>query len=749
MAAAIQDYSATPASNNASPPVGAPENHLRSDVNNIAREIMASLRADWEGSAVGGGVWRNPILGETVTRSADTVLLISGIDATAFFPTGRKVKVSRSDAGNPVYAFIASSSFGAPDTTVNLEDFDDVAPDNVLHASTNKVEFFCGFGGSTEHGLGKSAFEGIGFGKFEVPQADTAAGIQSAITTAVADGKIVLLEEVTYALEATVTIPSNCRMWGMGPERSIGKLDNALNIPCFQLDVGADNIELRGFSIDGNAAEQSTDGIGIEGQGGHTRVNLKDLYIHDTYTHGIEMGGADDRSVWIENLRVDSPGGHGIHLFSTGVAQFDIFIDRVSVYRWGHTGGAGTTNADGIRVEETATLSNIQIEPDQPAAHTGGGINLLEVASGGLGGASRCALSNFGVVGTGADCKGLIVGGRFNKVSNGVIDLLTAAGTNLPLLVDGFGAGADTARDNSFSNVYFGGGSRCDIQADAERTEFHGCHFEGQSTQGIRQAGIDTLIKDCSFVGQTGDGMSVEAASIDCEVKGTTFRGLSGDGIKINSGADSTIIGDNVFRNISGAGIRNAGTGTIWWKPFNHFDNMSLGNVIENTDHVYDGESLHKLILLTTEMTDPGNTVFGVTGMIGVTFPVPPDGTRAFRVKCRLAVNSNGAGTDALVELRLATTGLISDAVYESRNHIDMTAIDFRNLSPHGSTVVFETTAIGNHPSEELIVAPAANERITITVDLDSGATSDIRINGYANAGLIAQTFLSLEYLEQ
>src|SRR4051812_26090014 len=105
----IEAWSTTAASNNASPPDGAPEGMAAGTVNNTIRQLMASVRTWYEDAQ-----WVN--LGLTPTRvDADTFSLVG--DVTATFHVGRRVKVTGSATG---FATIAVSAYSAPNTNIDV-----------------------------------------------------------------------------------------------------------------------------------------------------------------------------------------------------------------------------------------------------------------------------------------------------------------------------------------------------------------------------------------------------------------------------------------------------------------------------------------------------------------------------------------------------------------------------------------------------------------------------------------------------
>lgn len=105
----IDAWSTTAASNNASPPDGAPEGQAAGTVNNTMRQMMASVRAWFEDAQ-----WIN--LGLTPTRVDADTFTLSG-DVTTTFHVGRRLKVTGSATG---YATISATTYNAPNTTVDV-----------------------------------------------------------------------------------------------------------------------------------------------------------------------------------------------------------------------------------------------------------------------------------------------------------------------------------------------------------------------------------------------------------------------------------------------------------------------------------------------------------------------------------------------------------------------------------------------------------------------------------------------------
>ena len=112
----IYTWSTTAASNNSASPNGWPEGMPPSGVNNSAREMMASIRDEWndkEWFQLGTGTGT-----DTVTRASTTSVTI-GADVTTTYHVGRRVKIYGANTGT-IYGKIATSAYSSPNTTISF-----------------------------------------------------------------------------------------------------------------------------------------------------------------------------------------------------------------------------------------------------------------------------------------------------------------------------------------------------------------------------------------------------------------------------------------------------------------------------------------------------------------------------------------------------------------------------------------------------------------------------------------------------
>jgi hypothetical protein len=106
----MKDWSTTPATNATAGAITWAEGQLPSTVNDSARQMMADTRS-WTDD----GGWHN--WGHTHTYSSGTATLVA-TDVTAIYVAGRAIRAVGSTTGT-IYGKVASSSYSAPNTTVN------------------------------------------------------------------------------------------------------------------------------------------------------------------------------------------------------------------------------------------------------------------------------------------------------------------------------------------------------------------------------------------------------------------------------------------------------------------------------------------------------------------------------------------------------------------------------------------------------------------------------------------------------
>ena len=109
----IRNWSTTAGNNNDASPDGFPENMAPSGVNDSAREVMASVRAQWERAE-----WFD--YGDTVARQSGTVLSLTGTH-TATYAIGRRRRLRlRNQGGLEMYGTITDVTLTGAATQVTV-----------------------------------------------------------------------------------------------------------------------------------------------------------------------------------------------------------------------------------------------------------------------------------------------------------------------------------------------------------------------------------------------------------------------------------------------------------------------------------------------------------------------------------------------------------------------------------------------------------------------------------------------------
>ena len=137
--AGIKDYSTTQASNTSLNSISVAEGMLPSNINNAIRALMKNTRewfndSQWVEYGDGDGVY-------TASYASATSFTIAGVDVTAIYHEGRRIKVIATTPGT-IYGTISSSSFST-DTTVNVTwdsgNLSNEAIDNVYIGAISKT----------------------------------------------------------------------------------------------------------------------------------------------------------------------------------------------------------------------------------------------------------------------------------------------------------------------------------------------------------------------------------------------------------------------------------------------------------------------------------------------------------------------------------------------------------------------------------------------------------------------------------
>lgn len=646
----IKKWKSTAAGNDDAAPDGFPENMLRSDVNNSAREVMASVRSFWEDPS-----WKNPVHGYTVViGDTDKKVKIQGLGTDSgmnLFKNDQKVKLSQSSGGD-VYAFIASRATEGADVVLTLEDFDAAAPDDVVPADCDGIEIYF-LGGSS--GISRQAFESAGAGFENVAIGANAAEINAAIVSASSSGNSVLLPPGTITLTDEIVIPSansGVRIVGSGVFKTILKRSVA-DKSVISVATGASNITIENLYIDGDCTNQTTLGHGITFGDNVKQVRLRDLWIVNSWGSAINFGGTASgggeaySDIWIESTKIDRCGANGIYVTDANGLSGRIYLSDVSVRSFGDTGDATTSSADAcaISVATLAQAEGLVVEAPYSATNhasfAGACIRLDQPGVGGSPpGGRKSHISNFRIEGGMNGVTGLHVRGDGSQISNGWIDL-SGSGTVKPIVVNGRGSGAESAQDNTLSNITVVDGTRSEVLGNSDRTILDSCSFTAASETALLVGGDHTKIQNCSFDGQAtntilkaietqsgSDGIQINGCTIrktggdaitivgdDIKVSGCSFNDITGEGITLTG--DDAVIRNNDFTDMTKSGIKviNPSDGArIMGNTFSTLTENGINLLASSTNHRivgnrFDDTTLQNILDNSTDSTvNPGNS---------------------------------------------------------------------------------------------------------------------------------------------
>ena len=745
----FEDWKKTAAANTQAAPDGFPEGMLRADVNNSAREMMAAIRRFWEDPE-----WVNSVKDYSVTFLSASAVKIAGTDATALFQKGRKVRV-RSASANNAYAFVSSSSYADPDTTVNLEDFDQTGtptPVTVVDASTEGIDaYFLGGDEANSHGIGSAAFGGgAGSTVFVVPIANTAAGIQTAVNTAAASGGIVMLGDVTYPISAKIAVPSSVQIWGRGPGQTKLLLDANVDDHVFEIADDAVDVSIFNMTIDGNKGNQTAGATGADSHGlnvlnNPSRIFIDRVQVQNCRGHGIGFTGVDKTpttqkvyQVNISNCIIDTVGKDGIHFKDPNGRNTGISISDCHIRNFGDSGTAADSAADasGIYIEGMSTLNNIVVEANSTSPHASFDGACLKAAqtdatgSPSLGGL-RSQWSNIRIEGAQAGTvgiAGIYLGADHTRVSNVFVNL-TGIGTKTPLFITGLGAGAEDGSDCVISDATVlsnaSGTTLSKSTSGSPRTTFSNCKFLA-GTQALQIGGIESVVSNCTFSDQTGasPALTFAGGANESFATGCSFNGITGDAISLASN-DTTVEGCK-FKTVSGDGIEVAVAGTTNSILGNRFDSVTGDNIkdlgVATKIGINSPNECSKYVPIAVAQNFSVSDTTGeeVAEWTGVTFPYGGNGVRRYKVSLVLVNEQN-----------LAPTGVTS-MYYDCKVHLgaggtkaDSVLIELSNIHTRNGSQTQVEPIIFN----DISVVPAAGEKLTVAiwfVSKDTGFSSTV-----------------------
>lgn len=253
---AISQWSKTPSSNNSAPPDGWPENQAPSTVNDCAREMMAQIRTWYEDAE-----WID--FGHTATYVAATQFRFSGVDRTATYTVGRRVRAVASTPGT-IYGTITASSFST-DTTITVNW--DTSTELSNEALTVSV------------GILKPGSAALPQGSVPISMTTPTGSVVAWLTATVPTGWLecdgTAISRTTYAHLFDV----------LGTTYGVGDGSTTFNLPDFRGEFlrGFDN----GAGNDPDAASRTDRGDGTTGD----NVGTKQAGAVQAHTHSIPTGG--------------------------------------------------------------------------------------------------------------------------------------------------------------------------------------------------------------------------------------------------------------------------------------------------------------------------------------------------------------------------------------------------------------------------------------------------------------------------
>lgn len=746
MAKQVYEYSRVAAQNNfLFSDGGMPEGMDRQQLNDSGRERMRALRELYDTKTDSGvgleflDLMRNPTdaTAFTVTRlSATEIRIASGAtNMSAYFNTNRRIQ-TYTGATVTDQLFVASVVYSNPNTDVTIFSADG----STVTAGIDGVKLH------VSPTIGRLAFTDAVTFPFVIPAGLTNADFDAALAAIdSAGGGILMLLGGTHLLTGVKTLDFPIHIWGRGTDHSVIKADDATDLAqMFNITgVNASNIKFSDFTYNGNRANQTGgtgDGFLITQRA--TEIVFDNVKIVGTRRNGIHLNNnaalSDVHTVKFSNLIFEDIGGDGIGSEDSQSAMYGIQASRISI----DAPGQEQTESAGIRVAGQWNLSGINVTGlDLGGGNTQRGIWFLErlAIDPNPQDAHLCTLSGFSISGTGGNSRGIECHGEGNSIGRGAISLSGVVSRGV--LIGGT-LGSQTPQDSSLDDIYI---EDCNIgvfvESTASKISIGSTVRTKDCATGMDIQGDSCEVRGARMQGGT-TGLKLAATSSECIVEDALIDGQSGNGVEVAAGAVDSLIRGNTFRDIAGKGILDAGTGTVWWGKWNHFDNVSGFNIDANSGDEYIGTGPTRIVTLGANQTNYGSAEIAVTGMEGISFPIPPDGARAFRVTARVRHNTDTVVEAQTVRLRMGTGPThLSDAVVDSEGY-SFASTGFNQLHPHGTTHIQDTAGTLTQQGE-IVVVPAAGEQLTLSVDSDR-TTSDVIAHGSA----ANQTYLAIEYLD-
>lgn len=335
---------------------------------------------------------------------------------------------------------------------------------------------------------------------------DDTTAIRAAVAAA-SVGAVVYFPEGTYLISDDILPAAAITLQGAGPSsvikmkdgsfRNFSSVISALTYSSMLLFGNINDVVVRDLAIDGNRANNATDGTGANNGYGNAltfhncdRVWLQNLYIHDTCRDGI-------------SYRLGSY----------------LLVDNVQTQ---NIGIAGTNGGEGLLVisDSHVVISNF-ISKDPYLR----GID-LEFLTTGL---SECTLSNVVVDGSDTEA-GISINGTVKTTLSSVISKSNAKqGLSLASAVDRITLTACQFYNNTLDGL---------LATDVDNLVVSACELFSNGDDGIGLNGCGAVVLDgCLVTGNTGPGVNCANAITDLEIHGGIYSGNGSHGILQRGGA--------------------------------------------------------------------------------------------------------------------------------------------------------------------------------------------------------------------
>ena len=592
---------------------GWPEAMARSNVNNAARENLATMRRHYNDSEWIRVTSRGPdgapadvATFARITANQVTVTFTPGVDITSYFGVGRVIKIVNGGAtgtGSDLITQVDSRSYAGPINTVNI-----LASDTI-HANATDVYVH-------SNSVIRAGALVASSGNFYVPATADSAGINAAISLAdAAGGGTVLLVAHSYAINNAggvidLTTKGNIILQGADPEvRLTQASDQNMNalITIGNPGPGEANT-VKDVFIDVDRANNPTgNGYGIEIDGA-TRTAIERVFINNAAI-GIKITSTAIGEILINKCRIQNYRSFGISSTAVTDTQRGIisgcYFDggAVTVADPAAMKLAGKWNIDGNTIRSVGHASllarGIWMWP-MDAVGTGG---LESVISNNMVEGSAAANGVcIEIGGSGVSCNGNLiesptsgkgiylnssVAGRYavgcvisgNSISSGspivanIRSRDTVISDNRCEPSSGLiGIESDGEYPVISGNNIRNGATGITTTANSLGSLVDGNLVLNTTTSGIDLTGMcNDIIVSNNVLTTTGIGIIIAAAAEDVAITANTVRGAA-TGLSIAAGALRTIVTTNTFS--ASTAITDAGTSTN--RLNNSFDKMAI-----------------------------------------------------------------------------------------------------------------------------------------------------------------------------